>query len=258
MDLSFSRLIYQIRIIAHRTLFPLRRLYYRAALMFSGTAPSVRCPICGWEGKQFADFDIGYGRMYKNATCPVCKSQPHHRLVYLYALSDLPKNPPASILHIAPEWCLQSFFQSQPKSRYLSVDTIGRRAMRRENIEHLTCTDHQFDLIVCINVLEHVSRDRDAMREFYRVLKPGGRCILITTIGYWKLHTLEDPAITSPYERAMAYWQDDHVRRYGRDFVARLELTGFEVYAVFRRDLTTPDTFHRYGLPPVPSISRRK
>ncbi|HUD18819.1 MAG TPA: methyltransferase domain-containing protein [Patescibacteria group bacterium] len=249
---SYLSLIYKARVVTNRILLAFRRLYYRAAQKLSRSAPPVHCPICGWEGTQFYDFDIGYGRIYKNAMCPVCKSQPHHRLVYLYALSNLPNHPPVSILHIAPEGCLETFFQSQPKSQYISIDTIAHRAMKRENIEQFTFADNQFDLIVCICVLEHVEQDGKALKEFYRVLRNGGRCILVTPIDYWERQTLENPAITSPRQRTLSYWQDDHVRLYGRDFVTRLELAGFEVQAVFRRDLAAPDTFYRYGLAPTP------
>ena len=34
--------------------------------------------------------------------------------------------------------------------------------------------DESFDFALCVHVLEHVPDDREAIGEFYRVLRPGG------------------------------------------------------------------------------------
>jgi SAM-dependent methyltransferase len=36
-----------------------------------------------------------------------------------------------------------------------------------------------FDTIVCLNVLEHVENDRQALRSFYQLLQPGGHLLLL-------------------------------------------------------------------------------
>ena len=41
--------------------------------------------------------------------------------------------------------------------------------------------------------------------------------------------TYEDPSITSPLERMVAFGQQDHVRIYGNDLPGRLREAGFEV-----------------------------
>ena len=54
-------------------------------------------------------------------------------------------------------------------------------------MDHLLCADAMclpfeagtFDAIVSMDVLEHISDDALALREFYRVLKPGGRVVLM-------------------------------------------------------------------------------
>lgn len=38
------------------------------------------------------------------------------------------------------------------------------------------------DLILCSHVLEHVPRDREAIRELHRVLKPDGTALILVPI----------------------------------------------------------------------------
>lgn len=45
-------------------------------------------------------------------------------------------------------------------------------------IENLAWSDQTFDAVVCVSVLEHAPRRLEAMAEFARVLKPGGRLVL--------------------------------------------------------------------------------
>jgi SAM-dependent methyltransferase len=42
------------------------------------------------------------------------------------------------------------------------------------NLYDLPAEKRQFDEIICFEVLEHLSRDRDVVSEFYRLLRPGG------------------------------------------------------------------------------------
>ena len=41
--------------------------------------------------------------------------------------------------------------------------------------------------------------------------------------------TLEDPTITDPSERERIYGQNDHLRKYGKDYGDRIRSAGFEV-----------------------------
>jgi ubiquinone/menaquinone biosynthesis C-methylase UbiE len=51
---------------------------------------------------------------------------------------------------------------------------------RAADIEQLPFADNSFDGVVCLGVLEYLDRDEAALREMWRVLKPGG-CAIITT-----------------------------------------------------------------------------
>lgn len=46
------------------------------------------------------------------------------------------------------------------------------------DIHRLPFADNSIDAIVCIAVLEHVEEPQKAVREMYRVLKPGGYCYI--------------------------------------------------------------------------------
>ena len=94
--------------------------------------------------------------------------------------------------------------------------------------------------------LEHVTEDRQAIAELYRVLRPGGWAVLLVPIRGQETH--EDPAIQTPEARREAYDQEDHVRMYGRDFKDRLAEAGFSVQENAYALHFEPDDRRRYGL----------
>lgn len=110
---------------------------------------------------------------------------------------------------------------------YISADLNSPMAMVKMDITNILYEDNSFDVILCSHVLEHVVDDRKAMRELFRVLKPGGWGILQVPILRDK--TFEDPSIVSPEDRERIFGQKDHVRIYGRDYKDRLEEAGFTV-----------------------------
>jgi len=74
--------------------------------------------------------------------------------------------------------------------------------------------DKSFDIIVCINVLEHVKDDEKALQNMYRLLKKGGKLILLVPIHDF-LYGEIDKAI-------------NHFRRYNPEhLVTQLKQMGF-------------------------------
>ena len=69
-------------------------------------------------------------------------------------------------------------------------------------LEELPWDDATFDLITCLDVIEHVPDDVVALRELLRVCKPGGH-LLVTVPAYQSLWSLHDEA-------------NHHFRRYSR------------------------------------------
>lgn len=48
------------------------------------------------------------------------------------------------------------------------------------DVEHIDFADDTFDAVVCLGVLEYLERDGAALREIWRVLRPGGTAIIST------------------------------------------------------------------------------
>jgi len=55
-----------------------------------------------------------------------------------------------------------------------NVGHLPRLMLNNANMYALPYADHTFDAVILSEILEHVERDVDGLREVYRVLKPGG------------------------------------------------------------------------------------
>ncbi len=136
------------------------------------------------------------------------------------------------VLHIAPEACFIKRFEKIHGDQYITADIESPLAKVKMDIHQIPFPENTFDALLCNHVLEHVKDDIQAMREIYRVLKPGGFAILqVPFFNPIPEITLEDPSITDPREREKAYGQDDHVRKYGKDYTKRLEHAGLTAIA---------------------------
>ena len=154
------------------------------------------------------------------------------------------------VLHFAPERIFEKWLGSQPNLEYVSTDLERARATVKADITNLPFPDDSFDVILCSHVLEHVVDDRKAMRELYRVLRPGGWALVLVPIDFSRSETFEDRTIVAPADRERLFGQADHVRAYGRDFTTRLENAGFTVRVEdYTRELGESEA-RRYGLRP--------
>jgi ubiquinone/menaquinone biosynthesis C-methylase UbiE len=50
--------------------------------------------------------------------------------------------------------------------------------LSQSDARHLPFADDTFDLITCLDIIEHVREDLDCLREMYRICKPGGHLVL--------------------------------------------------------------------------------
>lgn len=206
------------------------------------------CPICGCSSPRFRPF----GRIPReDAQCVHCGSLERDRLAWLFirTRTNLFSPVPKTMLHVAPESCLAERFQAHLGDGYLSADLCDDRAMVRMDVTDIHYPDESFDVVYCSHVLEHVDDDRRAIRELYRVLRPGGWAILLVPVTGEE--TFEDPEITDPRDRLEAFGQEDHVRRYGPDVVDRFREAGFTVQVTRVADLAAADAAVTLGLTPA-------
>jgi SAM-dependent methyltransferase len=195
----------------------------RRARRLAMTGRGVECPCCD---SRFRRFKSAHG---PDRLCWSCGALERHRSLWLF-LDRHPELvwPGMSILHVAPEPILRDRLSAIAGVRYVSGDLTAEFGPERIDVTELHYDDGSFDLVVCNHVLEHVPDDRRAMRELARVLRPGGAAILLVPDVAGPV-TDEDPSIADPHERVRRFGQDDHVRRYGWDYVGRLRETGLEV-----------------------------
>jgi len=196
------------------------------------------------------------GGVRPNARCPACGSSDRERLLfhYLSTRTGIFRDR-LRVLHVAPERCLSRRLELNRALQYVTADIDSPLARVRIDVRRMEFADASFDVILCNHVLEHVPEDRQAMRELRRVLRPGGWAILQVPM-MPSATTFEDPTVTTPRDRERAFGQSDHVRIYGRDYLARLGEAGFKVESLACRDLLDASTIARESLVPDEEIFR--
>jgi SAM-dependent methyltransferase len=209
---------------------------------------TVECPICLSHYRKF----LPYGRINPrpNALCPNCLSLERHRLIWLYLKEKTDFfSAPLSVLHIAPEPCFINRFEKQHGSRYITADIESPLAKVKMDIHEIPFGQNHFDVVLCNHVLEHVRDDIKAMSEIKRVLKPGGWAILqVPFFSPVPDVTIEDAAITSSRDREKAFGQDDHVRKFGKDYVQRIQRTGLTAIADEFAKYLPKELIERFGI----------
>ncbi len=199
------------------------RIRYIYSLFYLGKRHT--CPCCGGNFRKF----IGFSKEQPDAICPRCGSFERHRLLWLYLKekTDFFRTP-LKVLDIAPLRFLQKKYQAFSNLDYLSVDLSSSWAMMMVDLTKTPFSENHFDCILCYHVLEHIPDDQKAMKELYRILKPGGWGILQTPVDIKRGQTFECPEVPA-LEREKVFGHPDHVRIYGRDYFKRLEKAGFIV-----------------------------
>jgi SAM-dependent methyltransferase len=209
---------------------------------------NVECPI---NGKTYRKF-LPYGRLQSrpNALCPSSLSLERHRLMWLFLKEKTSFFiSPQKLLHIAPELCFMDIFERMENLEYTTGDIESPLAKIKMDVHEIPFDEGTFDVVFCNHVMEHVENDIKSMSEIHRVLKPGGWAIIQSPVYPELDHTLEDPSITDSLEREKIYGQNDHMRKYGKDYGKRLRKAGFNVSEDNYLDELSDDKRKRYALP---------
>jgi hypothetical protein len=201
------------------------------------------CPVCQSHIRAF----LALHRPY-HAWCPICRSLQRHRLVWLFfqQKTNLFDSSPKRMLHIAPEPAFTARLRRLPQLQYLSADLKDPTAMVKMDLTRIQYPADSFDTIYCSHVLEHIPDDLAAIQEMHRVLSPTGWAVILVPITTDV--TIEGSVPQNPLERERLFGQIDHVRRYGKDFAARLEGASFKVTQLIAEDIVTSSDLQRFGL----------
>jgi SAM-dependent methyltransferase len=209
------------------------------------------CPVCLSDVKDFDQIpkvylekydEIGFVQSlfsfetlnFLNYSCPCCYSSDRNRLIALYLENELHLNnlKENSFLDIAPDSQLRKYIKNKIGSGYRTADLNMTNVDDKLDICDMNIYQESiYDYILCSHVLEHVEDDVKAMSEFYRVLKKGGKAILLVPILLTLEEDFEDPKINTEEQRWRYYGLGDHLRLHSKNgFVKKLKNVGFTVH----------------------------
>jgi SAM-dependent methyltransferase len=228
----------------------LRNAYLRLRNRFP-PSDRVECPCCGWRGVGFRALDCGQF-LVPEVECPHCRAHERHRFLHLYLSRRPPAfmNVPGRILHFAPEVSVRQFIDRNPDARCISTDYAKgvyahilqgvQGPLFISDIHHMPLADGVIGGIFCLHVLEHVRDDREAIRNLYRITRPGGEAVLMVPF-------MMDQTATEEYG-APDPELFDHVRGYSPlDFKERL--APFDYEEIVPSAMLTADDVNRYKIP---------
>ena len=235
--------------VAHVTLKEWEKALVRRLRLPKYRGETFRCPICDVDLRAFKPLQARYGELtrehgfyplsqietfnHQNYYCPACDASDRERLYAIYLDEAFAAFDPARryrVVEFAPSLALQKKIKRHPSIDYRSADLFRHTVADRIDICDMRISaDASVDVVLCSHVLEHVPDDRQAMRELFRILRPGGFAITMVPLVHGVDETCE-VATQTPEERWKLYGADDHVRQYGkRDFADRLKAAGFRV-----------------------------
>lgn len=204
------------------------------------------------DEKSFRKFlPYGYGKQRKNALSPSTLSLERHRLMWLFLKNDttfFTSKTKLKVLHIAPEQCFLDIFKKQQNLTYTTSDLESPIADVKADICDLPFKDNSFDVVFCNHVLEHITDDKKAMKELFRVMKKGGFGIFQIPQDMSREKTFEDNSIIDKKERTEIFGQYDHVRVYGKDYFNKLRSVGFKVDEIDYTKKITTEKLERFCL----------
>lgn len=177
---------------------------------------------------------------FDNFGCPYCNSTDRERHLFMFfdKLKLWDKIGKNEILHFAPETNLRKKIEQYSPLKYVKADLFSQDVtVQKIDATAISFEEISFDLVICNHVLEHIPDYTCALKEFYRVLKPGGMAILQTPYSKLLMDNFEDEGIHTDELRLIFYGQEDHVRVFGeKTFFQSLKDAGFIVNIIKHAD----------------------
>lgn len=164
-----------------------------------------------------------------NFECPWCGAhdRERHLFMYMHATGFFDILPKMRVLHFAPELRLAKLIAAENPTQYIKCDLHPKMPdIQKVDMLAIPYPDKYFNLVIANHVLEHVSDDILALKEIYRIVKPGGHAILQTPFSPTLHKTWSDNGVITDQARLFAYGQEDHVRLFGKDIFDRFSSTG--------------------------------
>jgi|GEM_PF-5935849 len=193
------------------------------------------CPICGFESNFIKIREIDNWHPNRELSCPRCQSAGRHRMIWLIYNKF---NLSGRMLHCSPMGCLKDKFVED--FDYVSIDFPPRtsrlgviEAGLNVDLRNTDFKDDYFDVIICTSVLDHIKETEQAIKEIFRILKPGGIAFIIVPIFKdIKSEQVEKPVLGN-------WW------RCGLDFFQKYVDAGFETKIIEDNDIKD---YEKYGL----------
>jgi glycosyltransferase involved in cell wall biosynthesis len=225
------------------------KFIYLCFLFIFGVFNLKFCPICQNTFKSFRPLDkkftenlikYGWDLPFEDSEmcnvseyhCPNCDASDRDRFYSHWLLLNRKKLKLKTFLDIAPNPSLTSFIlQFIKPNTYLTIDLFADDVDINIDIQDMNIfPDGVFDFILCSHVLEHVTDDKVAMREIYRISRSNSVSLLIVPISLSLKLTREDTSIDDPAQRWKLFGQDDHVRHYAKlDFINRVKDANYKL-----------------------------
>jgi SAM-dependent methyltransferase len=138
------------------------------------------CPVCEAPATFYSEHLWFRDHLF----CETCQSIPRERAMALVLNEFRPKWRTLRIHESSPEFRGVSRKLAQQCANYVATQYrpdhplgVVIEGHRNENLEQQTFRDHEFDLVVSLDVMEHVNDPEACFREIWRTLEPGGAYI---------------------------------------------------------------------------------